>query len=203
MLFSELPQKSNKLQTGPTWRSRARTASLSLQQTGLAATWLVTSKTQPPTDCQQVLWRRWDPRPGYLKAPDVRTAGLYSAWSTSNCTGADTITQNYIPAGWIILAIKTWMCAHRRYEHTDTHTHTCIENVHKHLICHLGQVLRQAHDQPKPRMQSKIRDLFLLHFQYLGASEKETDVDRRRKQPLQMHSVRKMLLCCSVAVASG
>lgn len=87
-------------------RLEARTASLSLQQTGLAATWRVTSKTQHPTDCQRVPWQRRDPRPCYLKGLNVRTAGLHSACSTSNCT-ADGITRYYIPAGWIIHAIKT------------------------------------------------------------------------------------------------
>lgn len=87
-------------------RLGARTASLSLQQTGLAATWRVTSKTQHPADCQQVPWQRRDPRPCYLKGLNVRTAGLHSACSTSNCT-ADRITRYYIPAGWIIHAIKT------------------------------------------------------------------------------------------------
>lgn len=105
-LFSALLQNSNKLQTGPTWESRVRTASLSLQQTGLAATWQVTSKTQQPTDCQQVPWQQSNPRPGYLKALNVRTVGLHSACSTSNCT-ADRITQYYIPAGWIIPTTKT------------------------------------------------------------------------------------------------
>lgn len=38
---------------------------------------------------------------------NVRTAGLHSTCSTSNRIDADRITQYYIPAGWIILAIKT------------------------------------------------------------------------------------------------
>lgn len=46
------------------------------------------------------------PGPGYLKATDVRTAGLHLACFTSDCN-TDTITRYYIPAGWIIPAIKT------------------------------------------------------------------------------------------------
>lgn len=118
-------------------RLEARTASLSLQQTGLAATWRVTSKTQHPTDCQQVPWQRCDPRPCYLKALNVRTAGLHSAHSTSNCT-ADRITRYYIPAGWIIHAIKTLSSQLNEQLHTGcmkppqdgAHAHTCTKNVH-------------------------------------------------------------------------
>lgn len=83
-LFSALPQKGKQItKTGPTGkrereRAELRTASLSLRQTGLAATWCVTSTAQHPTDCQQVPWQRRNPRAGYCKAPtpNVRTAGL-------------------------------------------------------------------------------------------------------------------------------
>lgn len=63
-LFSELPLKSNKR----AWESRARTVSLSLQQTGPAATWRVTGKTQHPADSQRAPRQQRDPGPGYLRA---------------------------------------------------------------------------------------------------------------------------------------
>lgn len=70
----------------------------------------------------------------------VGTVGLHSAYSTSNCT-ADRITQYYIPAGWIIRAIKTSSSQlSEQQSKGSVNTHTCTEK----MICNVGQMLSRA-----------------------------------------------------------
>lgn len=147
-LFSELPLKSNKR----AWESRARTVSLSLQQTGPAATWRVTGKTQHPADSQRAPRQQRDPGPGYLGALKRRDRwppfGLLHIaphrrrWNhtTLHLGWADNPrNQNItISAEWTIARAGIMSPAE------NTHTCTCAENVHKHQICHLGQLLRQG-----------------------------------------------------------
>lgn len=112
---------------GPKWsESQARTGSLSLQPTGLSATWRPPSSAQHPADRQRGPWQGCEPRPGSLKGR-----------STSDRT-ADGITQHYVLTGWIIHAIKT------SSSQLNEHTYAPAERAPKHLICHLGQELRQA-----------------------------------------------------------
>lgn len=148
MLFSELPQKSDKLQTGPTWQSRAMTASLSRQRTGLAATWLITGKTEPPTDCQRGLWQQRDQRPGCLEAPNVN-----ECWSPFSlcCIRPHLHWYDHIYLLWIILTVKTGMC---------TYTHNIWFVI---WVKHSDRLLQDSgphisscpHHHPKPHMQSQ------------------------------------------------
>lgn len=82
--------------------------------------------------------------------------------------------------------------AHRQHKlHRGQSVHTCTENAHKHLICHLGQELRQAftgqltsrfsypHDHTTTHMWSNNSDYYYSILERLiGLAQNEAD---RRK----------------------